>query len=221
MKAKFFIYLIVITILIDISLLVWIPYKEGFSTISTFKTKGHIVFHGKENVPREKITDFLIHEDRVFVFYEDAGIVNVYTIEGAFVQCIQVCTIDNSHGGIAMNNGLLLIRSKNDVIYVVDATELCLSYTVMKNHSDWENQTETYRQYKKLLSFFSQEQNRKYYSKRYILSDSREDILVSQSGGLYRSVGFLPKRSSCYGPLGILLVVMIVGLCEILKRNRL
>ena len=220
MKAKLYVYLIAISMLIDVFLLAWIPHKEGFSTIRTFKTKGRIVFHGKENVPREKITDFLIYEDRIFVFYEDAGIVNIYTIDGEFVQCIQVCTINNSHGGIAMDHGSLLIKSKNDVIYVVDVSTLCLSYFLTVTHGDWENQTEKYRQYEKLIEVFSQEQKREGRAKKFLLSDSQEDILVSEPDGRYRSVGFLPKRSPCYETLWVMLVVLIVGLCELLRRRK-
>lgn len=211
LKVKFFKYLIAIAILIDIVLLALVPYMEGFTAISTFDTKGRILFHKNEKVPREKITDFLVYENRIYIFYEDAGIVNIYTVEGEFVQGIQVCTIDNSHGNMAMNNGLLLIESKNGDIYVIDTSELCLLNIVDMTPGDFENKTEVYWQYEKLSSFFSQEQNRTYNSKKYILSDSREDILASETGGLFRSMGFLPKRSSWYEALGILLVVLILG----------
>ena len=67
--------LIIILLIIGVLIL----HNEGFSAVATWKTVGKVVVHQEEAVPRAKIAEVIVKDDRIYLFYDSCGLVNVYT----------------------------------------------------------------------------------------------------------------------------------------------
>ena len=211
MNRKMILWIIGSAIFLTILLLVVVVENSGFSAVKTFDTKGELIVHREPQVPWEEITDFAVSQGKIFLFYEDKGMVNVYSFEGEFLKGFQICTIKNSHGNITVAEGLVLVESRLPVIYAFDPVTLELKYYVTGGHDGWERQTEEYKEYKRLQVYFDREPVHSDGDWSFILSDNGRDILVSESDSRFQSVGFLPKRSDLIESLAVLLVVLILG----------
>lgn len=77
-----------------------------------------------EKVPRDELTSFLVTSDAVILFYDAAGLVNVYSLNGEFQYGIQIVRIDNGSGRIGFSNDLLYVEARGGRVYVFSKSEL-------------------------------------------------------------------------------------------------
>lgn len=92
--------------------------KEEFDTIKPLPEDESFCISKKEQNPRDELTSFIITKDSIILYYDAAGLVNVYSIEGEFQYGIQIELIDNGKGNIGVGNDKLYIESRGGRIYV-------------------------------------------------------------------------------------------------------
>ena len=156
--------------------------KEHFSKITVIDEKGEYLIHQEELVPREDITSFIVDEGRIYVFYDEAALVNVYLLDGSFVYGLQICTFENGHGDIAMQAGKLYIKSRKSIIYVFQDSKLIEKIQPSDN----------YQQYISTREMFSTEKNYMYEGKTYTLSAASNEIVCRDT---QTTVISLPQKS--------------------------
>ena len=79
-----------------------------------------------ENEYHNKTSNFIstADDERLYLYYEADGAVNIYSREGSFLYCILVGHIQNGKGAIAIVDGLLYIKARGNIIYILDGENI-------------------------------------------------------------------------------------------------
>ena len=123
MKRAYVIIAICIIVLCSIEL-VNLASAEGFSHISPLKTEEAYRMVTNELIPREEISLFLVTEERIFLYFDYTGIINVYSHDGIFLYGLQINSLKNGIGDIAFKDGILYIKARGNMLYIFDGTVL-------------------------------------------------------------------------------------------------
>lgn len=124
MKAKTakIIYIVVFLVLIITGICLYA--SEEFDRIPSLEGDGNYLFHADPLVPRES-PDLLIAEDgKLFLFYIDTELVNVYTVSGDYLYGIQFPDGQNGRSNMFYKDGLLYVDARGSGIYVFQDTQL-------------------------------------------------------------------------------------------------
>ena len=100
--------------------------REGFAKLQEIKEDGWWVIGEEERVPRQDVTAFLVADGELYLFYEQYGLVNAYTVDGGFLRSYQVEVLSNGVGGIGWQDGVLYIDGRGG-IYGFRGTELVVA----------------------------------------------------------------------------------------------
>ncbi|MBE6950882.1 MAG: PQQ-like beta-propeller repeat protein [Ruminococcaceae bacterium] len=102
----------------------WLMEEDGFSSVA--KPGRGLVYQifAEEKIPREKADELLAADGSVYLYYEDFGLVNVYTTEGAYQWSYQVAPGKNGVGGIGYADGIFYLRSRSNGVFAFKGTEL-------------------------------------------------------------------------------------------------
>lgn len=173
------------------------PYTDLVGLESSDEYK--IVFY--EVFPREELTEFLVSEGSIFVYYEHEGLVNRYTDTGEFCYGIQVRSSDHGEGAIAYSAGRLYIVGPGAFAYAFKDT------TLVELYSYTDNPTE----YLQLRTIASQNDS-PYVSDEYkYVATSNAIIRYSESQGSEVVISF-PKENNSLELSVIALAAAVMGL---------
>lgn len=89
--------------------------KEGFSDVRATKADGWWWVCQEERVPRDDADAMIVADGQIFLYYENAALVNTYSTDGTFLRGYQIETISNGRGGIGYRDGVLYIDGKSGV----------------------------------------------------------------------------------------------------------
>ena len=122
------IIILIVLIFANIAVLVVLSNEEDFDSIPPLPENE--IFHilNTELIPREKVTTFGVNESVIVLFYDQQGLANVYSHEGTFLYGLQVRTIKNGKGGIALKDGVLYIKARGNRMYVFKEDGLIQSF---------------------------------------------------------------------------------------------
>ena len=137
-------YFIAIVIALIIIAFVWQDFllsNEGFSTITPLEAEQNYRYLHNEQVPREDISQLLVSNDQIVVYYDDVGIVNVYSWDGDYLYGIQIDSVKNGHGDMSFHNNLLYIDAKR--IYVINNGMVVDVFTRSENYDAYK-EAQTY-----------------------------------------------------------------------------
>ena len=111
--------------------LVFFVYSQGFVRIDKLNTRGDYKVIQEEQIPYESVSTFFVAEGYLFLFYDNSGLVNVYSTDGVFQYGIQVFTSTSGRGKITFSNGSLFIHSRLHIIYEFVGTNCvnCIDWT--------------------------------------------------------------------------------------------
>jgi len=123
MKQKVYIMVSSILILSLFAAACCLLMQESFDILQDIE-KGTYRLLDQELIPREDITCFVISEDKVYIYYDKSGLVNIYLHDGSFCYGIQVPTLKSGKGDIAINKGFLYIDSRGSTLFVFNNSEL-------------------------------------------------------------------------------------------------
>lgn len=116
------VYLIVLLALVIAAF--WVMDSEDFDSVRPIEGDGNYQLHPQEQIPRTA-PDILIAEDgKLFLFYIDTELVNVYTDAGEFLYGIQFPDGRNGRSDMMVKDGLLYVDARVSGIYVFDGTAL-------------------------------------------------------------------------------------------------
>ena len=217
MNRKWILWVLGLAFTVAVAGLGWNIVKDQFSYIRGFDTMGKLIIHQEEQVPHEDITDFTLAEEKLFLYYEDSGMLNVYSLDGKFLKGFQVCTRQNSRGYLSFGEGLVLVEAKCPVIYAFDPLSLELKFCVTGGHEKYEAQDDEYLEFKRLQGYFSTEKSHSSGESHFILSDDRRDVLVSRGVEPYRSMSFLPKKNDRILSFAITSAFLFIGICACIE----
>lgn len=116
------VYLIVLLVLVIAA--VRLMGSEKFDLVRPIEGGGNYLLHPEEQIPREA-PDLLIAEDgKLFLFYIDTELVNVYTVTGEYLYGIQFPDGRNGFSDMIYRDGFLYVDARVSGIYVFQGTEL-------------------------------------------------------------------------------------------------
>ncbi|MDD6883630.1 MAG: hypothetical protein PUD50_07980 [Eubacteriales bacterium] len=164
--------------------------SEDFSRVDKLDGKddrGAFLILDEEVVPREDVETFLVSDGFLFLFYDDVGIVNVYTVDGAFQYGIQIFTSTSGCGAMNYSDGLLYIESRLNVRYVFEK-KICKQCIICEYRVNEE-------EYKRLDPFFEDVPDREWDGASYSLSSDQSEILRIRQDGTETVVLALPKKN--------------------------
>lgn len=198
MKPGIYILLCCIVVCTIFLAAAWLCTSESFDSVSSIVGDDSDVFliHRSELVPREVVTSFIVDNGKIYIFYEETALINVYDTTGSFEYGIQVSTIPNGHGDIAILEEKLFVNSRKSIIFVFQGDQLIES--IDPYHS--------YEKYIATREIFAREKNTIDGACSYQLSDSSNDIIRQDT---QETVIDLPERSHVAEQL------LIVGLLAI------
>ena len=84
-------------------------------------------------------------DNRRYRYFEEFGIVNVYSVDGNFLYQLRFGSLSNGKGAIAIIDGLLYIKTRASIIYVVNEKELI--DTAVFSYNDWLHGDRKYQTY--------------------------------------------------------------------------
>ena len=112
---------------------------------------GKVVFLEEERIPQNKYSFQTVSDGTIVcLYYDSLGLVNVYSSGGGFLYGIEVGHLRNGKGAIALENGLLYVKARGNVIYVFDGMKL-IDWAEFSFDSSTEEK-EYYRHYEEQMN---------------------------------------------------------------------
>lgn len=181
--------------------------SSGCNVVHQLKVNTNVVVHDTLKVPREEVTAMLVADDKVFLFYDATGLINVYTTEGAFCYGLQVKSSNNGKGDIAYRDGKLYINSRENVIYAFSEQELIDMIAFVDDN----------KAYKMMEPVFDAEKSVTDEEYTYYLLRSVDKVARGKAGESMETIIELPRFE--YGKLLIMVCgaacLVFVGLTEL------
>ena len=202
MKPRIYILLSCIVVCTIFLAAMWFLSKESFASIPTIggEDKSEYILHRTEQVPREDVTSFIVDNGKIYIFYDETALINVYDTAGSFEYGIQISTIQNSHGDIATLDGKLYVKSRRSIIFIFQDGQMIESI-------------DPYSSYEKYIStreIYSGKKNTVDGGCNYQLSKSSNDIIRQDT----QETGIdLPQRShiaECFLIAGLLVLFLSI-----------
>lgn len=102
----------------------WLMEGDGFSAVA--KPGKGLVYQifAEERIPRENADELLAADGLLYLYYEDFGLVNVYSTEGDYQWSYQVAPVRNGVGGIGYADGVFYLRSRSNGVFGFKGTGL-------------------------------------------------------------------------------------------------
>lgn len=119
--------------LISFLLLFVMVSNENFDTIQPLAGDELFRVLEEEYILRNDLTEFVVARDSLILFYDGAGLVNIYSLEGQFRYGIQVERIDNGSGKIGVLDDRLYIEARGGRVYIFSGTELIESFRIRED----------------------------------------------------------------------------------------
>lgn len=98
--------------------------REGFAAVTRYKDLGKYRIYSEEKVPRAGSPSFTVSEDQIYIFYENVGLINVYTAQGDFCYGIHVGCLSNGKGDFTVDRGTLYLKCRGNIAYTFTGTTL-------------------------------------------------------------------------------------------------
>lgn len=98
--------------------------SEDFDSIPPLEGDGNYLLHTSPLIPRESPGMFIAEDGKLFIFYIDSELVNVYTVLGDYLYGIQFPDGQNGKSEILDKDGLLYVDARTSGIYVFQETKL-------------------------------------------------------------------------------------------------
>ena len=211
MKPRIYILLCSIVLCTIFLAAMWFLSKESFDSIPAIdgEDDSTYILHQTEQVPREDVTSFIVNNGKIYIFYDETALINVYDTAGSFEYGIQISTIPNGHGDIATLDEKLFVKSRRSIIFIFQDGQMIESI-------------DPYSSYEKYIStreIFSAEKNTVDGVYNYQLSELSNDIIIQDT---QETVIDLPQKSQIIEQLiiaGLLVLFLSIYGFDKLLRN--
>ena len=98
--------------------------NEKFDTVRPLQERDEHIIHEQELVPKENVDLFIAGNGKLFVFFIDNELINVYDDTGSFLYGIQLPDGQNGRSDMAYQDGKLYVDNRGSGYYVFDGREL-------------------------------------------------------------------------------------------------
>lgn len=211
MRRKLLLGIIGLIVFINAGILVVSLSNNEFAHINSLKEKDLFRILDTECVPREDVTSFCVSDGAIMLYYDESGLTNVYSLDGAFLYGLQTATSQNGHGNIKYHNGYLYIMSRPNRIYIFDKTELVDTFLPS---DDW---TEFLRIEEMMRSNAQHSLDGETY---YYLENVNKIAKTSISGEM-TDIIVLPEMDSNDGTAFVLLLISLCCFVELAIQHKL
>ena len=185
----------------------FVQRSEGFSSIPRLESKGSFASFDQERVPRSRICSMIAEDGKLYLYYDLDGIINVYTSGGQFLYELQVCTLRNGRGRMALQGETLYVETPGHVIYVIQGQQCLESFKFV--YTDYTNETPVGLRYKALEAVFDEPQSQSTSGKTFEISRSRASLYVKKEADEdFHRVDFLPHRNPMVSVIKGLLIFL-------------
>ena len=94
--------------------------NEEFDTVRSLQDKTAHIIHEQELIPKENVDIFIAGEGKLFVFFIDNELINIYDDAGSFLYGIQLPDGQNGVSDMAFQNGKLYVDNRGSGYYVFE-----------------------------------------------------------------------------------------------------
>ena len=199
-------------------LLLNVGMHRGSNTVlERLEQKQAYRFFEKEIKPGGRICSIAEDSGVLYVFYDYAGVVNVYQIDGTFMYAIQVSAIQNGAGTVAILDHKLYVISTEHVIYCFDGK--ALQSTLVWDYQKWQNGDHSYNDLEQQIEAAEQDVT----ESGFTIAANGYGLEQIDANGNINTVSFLPTEFSFLTPANNILVILIALLnvfIFILSRKR-
>lgn len=98
--------------------------NEEFDEVRPLQDKTAHIIHEQELVPKENVDIFIAGDGKLFVFFIDNELINVYDDTGVFLYGIQLPNGQNGRSDMAYQDGKLYVDNRGSGHYVFDGKNL-------------------------------------------------------------------------------------------------
>lgn len=188
--------------------------KEGFSKLPDIGSeKDAYEIHSREYIPRENICHFVVDSGKIYVFYENSALVNVYKTDGSFEYGIQISTIPNGKGGIAIDGGKLYFCSRRSIIFVFEDGRLIETVELWSGDESLERD-------RMIREMTEQEPNHWDGRNTYVMMEAENDIVIEETNAVILD---FPEISNAgdYAIMGVATIGILMLYVELFQKKRL
>lgn len=114
---------------------VYLHESEGFSKVLPIEERGEHRILTEQLVPREFPETILAEDGKIFCFFLESELINVYSDSGAYLYGIQVSDGSNGRSDVAYRDGRLYVKARVAGIYVFEGTTL-VRFEEQSTHND-------------------------------------------------------------------------------------
>ena len=94
--------------------------NEEFDMVRPVQDKNTHIMHETERIPKENVDIFLVGDGKLFVFFIDNELINVYDDTGSFLYGIQLPDGQNGISDMAYQDGKLYVDNRGSGYYVFE-----------------------------------------------------------------------------------------------------
>ena len=173
---------------------------EGFDRVRHIPKGETYRLHTEPLVPREEIDIMIAEDGKLYLFYIDNELLNVYSVDGAFLYGFQFPDGQNGRADMAVVDGLLYVEPRVAGVYVFQESELAYSGRTLQ---DYEGQSDP----KEIFSGMEDHEDGGYtYS--YLASSNK---ILRRTDGEYETVLEFPKRLVDTQTICFVLLLLVVA----------
>lgn len=181
----------------------------GFSGVPTPLGRSSLRVVSEELFPRSQLKEFFVADGKLYLYYENAGLVNVYTPEGEYLYgfCYRQ---DNAGAAFAVyDEGKLYILSRTGALFCTEGKEIIYGAIAPELRK---------KQYE-LSVLDDQPKNHAYQGNVFIASEAG-DIILKHSDGTRTTIIHAPQNG-LIGPLSLIgMLMMFAGLPSARKSGK-
>ena len=167
--------------------------NEEFDMVRPVQDKNTHIIHETELIPKEDVDLFLVGDGKLFVFFIDNELINVYDDTGAFLYGIQLPDGQNGISDMAFRDGKLYVDNRGSGYYVFEGNRL-----LRFERGSIDNETR-----KELELFFTGEYNNKHQETTFLYVAEENKFIRNTQGYLEDFLQF-PKQNENVIPLLII-----------------
>lgn len=182
--------------------------NEEFDTVRPLQEKDAHIIHEQELIPKENVDIFIAGEGKLFVFFIDNELINIYDDAGSFLYGIQLPDGQNGVSDMAFQDGKLYVDNRGSGYYIFEGRNL-----LRFERGSIDNETR-----KELESFFTGEYAHTDAEVTYLYVEEENKFIRNING---RTEDFLqfPKRNRIIIPL-LAVGLIVLYTMEYWEKNR-
>ena len=203
MKERYLITLYWVLLIAIFAVMVWQLSSEKFDTVRPIEKGGNYELRKEEMIPRENVGIMISADGKLYLYYLENELVNVYDRSGEYLYGFQFPDFQNGRSDLHYENGLLYVDDRGSGIYVFQDSELI---RFEERHYQNEGHDE-------LEEMFTGEYPHRDGEDTYVYVEENNRILRNRNGESETVIQF-PQKSPHYNALLLLFAAWVLLGCN-------